>query len=49
MDIEVSQNDKKMRAFMVERGIDTTHKTNENLQRIRDWAMHKGLRVRLMN
>jgi hypothetical protein len=49
MEIDVSQNDKKMRAFMVEHDIDTTHKTNENLQRIRDWAMHKGLRVRLTN
>lgn len=48
MDIEVSQNDKKMRAFMTEHDIDTAHKTNENLQRIRDWAMHKGLRVRLV-
>jgi hypothetical protein len=47
MEIEVSQNDKKMRAFMVEHDIDTTHKTNENLQRIREWAMHKGLRLHL--
>lgn len=48
MEIRVPNNDKKMRAFMSENQIKTTHKKEDNLQSVRDWALQRGLRVRLM-
>ena len=48
IEIEVSRQDKQMRAFMRENDIPTTHDAESNLQRIRDWATRKGLRLRVV-
>jgi hypothetical protein len=48
-EIEVSSNDKKMRDFMKDHAIDTTHKCETNLQRIREWAYQRGFRLRILN
>ncbi len=48
VEIEVSRQDKAMRAFMRENDIATTHDSESNLQRVRDWAMRKGFRLRLL-
>lgn len=47
-EVEVSKLDKPMRAFMKDKGIQTTHDTESNLQRIRDWALQHGVRLRLV-
>ncbi len=48
IEIAVSSNDKKMRDFMKENDIATTHKTEDNLQRIREWVGVRGLRLRIL-
>jgi hypothetical protein len=48
LEIVVSNNDKKMRDFMKENDIATTHKTEDNLQRIREWVSVRGLRLRVL-
>lgn len=47
-EVQVSANDKKMRQFMLENSIKTTHQTSQNLARIREWAVQKGLRIRIL-
>jgi hypothetical protein len=48
MEIEVSRLDKPMREFMKKNDIPTTHDTESNLQRIREWSVRKGLRLRII-
>ena len=48
IEIAVSSNDKKMRDFMKENDIATTHKTEDNLQRIREWCIARGVRLRIV-
>lgn len=47
-EVEVSRQDKLMRAFMKENEIPTTHDAESNLQRIRDWALRGGFRLRIL-
>lgn len=44
--IEMSLNDKKIRDFMRINKIQTTHKRNDNINRIRSWAVQKGMKIR---
>ena len=46
--IEVPRADKAMREFMCNNDIKTTHQTKENLSRIREWALQRGMRIRLI-
>jgi hypothetical protein len=46
-EIVISLNDKKMRVFMADRGIKTTHQTTQNLVRIREWAVQRGFKIRM--
>ncbi len=48
IEIEVSRQDKPMRVFMRENDIPTTHDTESNLQRIREWSMRNGFRLRIL-
>jgi hypothetical protein len=48
MEIEVPKQDKLMRDFMRKNDIPTTSALECNLQRIRDWCVLKGLRLRLV-
>ena len=48
IEIEVSRQDKPMRAFMKDHDIPTTHDTESNLQRNRDWSMREGFRLRVL-
>jgi hypothetical protein len=48
IEIEVSSQDKCLRKFMKENQIDTTSAREENLQRIREWAMRRGFRLRIV-
>ncbi len=48
IEIEVSRQDKPMRAFMKDHDIPTTHDMESNLQRIRDWSMREGFRLRVV-
>ncbi len=49
VEIDVPRQDKPMREFMNDNGISRTHDTESNLQRIRDWALKQGYRIRLVN
>lgn len=46
--IEVPRADKAMREFMSNNDIKTTHQTKENLSRIREWALQRGMRIRII-
>jgi hypothetical protein len=48
IEIEVSRQDKPMRAFMRDNDIPTTHDTESNLCRIREWSMRNGFRLRIL-
>ncbi len=48
VEIEVPREDKPMRAFMDARKLDTTRKTEDNMQRIREWAHKFGYRMVLV-
>ncbi len=49
VEVAVPRLDKPMREFMNDNNIKTTHDTESNLQRIRDWAWKLGFRIRLVN
>jgi hypothetical protein len=46
--IEVPRADKAMREFMSKNDIKTTHQTKENLSRVREWALQRGMRIRMI-
>ncbi len=48
IEVEVSRQDKPMRAFMKDHAIPTTHDMESNIQRIRDWSMRSGFRLRIV-
>ncbi len=48
-EIAIPDDDKKIRAFMIERNIKTTHQKDGNLQRIREWAIQRGCRFRILS
>jgi len=48
IEVEVSKQDKPMREFMRKNEIPTTHDAESNLQRIREWCMRKGMRLRIL-
>ena len=48
IEIKVPRNDKAMREFMAHNDIRTTHQTKENLTRIREWALQRGIRIRMV-
>ncbi len=48
IEVEVSRQDKQMRVFMRENDIATTHDAESNLQRIREWATRRGVRLRVL-
>ncbi len=46
-EVVVPGDDKKMRKFMEDNKIKRVHKGSENLQTIREWAIERGLRIRI--
>ncbi len=49
LEVVVPGDDKKMRKFMEDKKIKRAHKGSENLQAIREWAIERGLRIRIEN
>jgi hypothetical protein len=45
IEIKIVEQDKAVRDFMMKNNIDTTRKTEQNLQRIREWAAQRGFRL----
>lgn len=41
----IANKDKKIRAFMKEKGIHSTHEQIENMRIITEWAIRKGMRI----
>ncbi len=48
IELEVPRQDKPMREFMKKNDIPTTHDAESNLQRIREWSMQNGFRLRIV-
>ena len=49
VELEIPRQDKPMREFMKKNDIPTTHDTESNLQRIREWTLRNGFRIRLVS
>jgi hypothetical protein len=49
VELEIPRQDKPMREFMKKNEIPTTHDTESNLQRIREWTLRNGFRIRIVS